>query len=66
MVDRCWKQDKCGNSNLQSLNLEWKQDILLEIRQIYKNQIANPKFQSFPFENLVDSKMKIQVAYRIF
>jgi hypothetical protein len=40
--------------------------IVLQTRQIYKHQIANLKFQSFPLENRTDSRMKIQVANKLF
>jgi hypothetical protein len=39
--------------------------ILLETKHTYKHQITTPKFQSFPFEDLVDCGMKIQVAYKL-
>jgi len=51
---------------LQTLNLEWKQnDTFGNKTLIYKHQIATLKFRSFPFENLVNSKRKTQVAYRL-
>jgi hypothetical protein len=50
---------------LQTLNLEWKQVILLETQHIHIHQITTPKFQSSPFEDLVDCGMKIQMAYKL-
>ncbi len=42
MLDKCWKQNRYGNSNLQTLNLEWKQDDILRNKTNLQTPNYNP------------------------